>query len=168
MRLMGYVKAEAPFPTGSILEYHIETGDRYFTRDRDQFLRASLWIAEPNGTKQRLLSDGVGANPKTMATNLPEAGMPFRVVKVYDSQTGEHLESNVTARYTQPGDNASNRRTFGILIGTSNLWIGVMAALLFHEVGPVAAIGVASLFLISIATMYSKPPSELPLSRLRR
>lgn len=164
MRVMGYVTAETLFPTSSILEYRIETGDRYFTGDRDQLLRTSLWIAESNGTKQRLLSDvGGWVNPKTMATNLPEAGIPFRVVKVYDSETGEHLESNVTARYTQPRDNASKRMAYRILIGTSNLWLGVTCALVFHEVGSVVAIGVVSYFLISIATMYSKTSKRTTL-----
>ena len=107
LRFMGHETTEARYPAGGILEYHIETGDRYFAGDRDQILRASLWIAEPNGTKQQLLTDVVGVYPKTMATNLLAAGIPFRVVKTYDSQSGEHVESNVTARYNQPRDNIS-------------------------------------------------------------
>ena len=95
LRLKGYVTTDAPFPAGGILEYHIETGDHYFTGDHGQFLRASLWVAEANGTKQRLMTDVVGVNLKTTATNLAGAGIPFRVVKVYDSESGEHVESNV-------------------------------------------------------------------------
>ena len=56
MRQMGYIRTEAAFPIGSSLEYHIDTGDQYFTGDHGQFLKASLWIAEPNGTKRQLLN----------------------------------------------------------------------------------------------------------------
>jgi len=156
LRRMGHVAAEASFPTGGILEYHIRSGDRYFTGDHDQFLRASLWIAESNGTKRPLLSDVVGVNPKTMASNLLRAGVPFRFVKVYESQTGENVESNVTAFYTQRSDNVSKRMVFRIFIGTANLWLGTMSAFLFHDVVPVVAIGLVSYFLIAIGTIYSK------------
>lgn len=166
LRSMGHETTEARFPTGAILEYHIETGDRYFVGDRDQVLRASLWIAEPNGTKQQLLTDLVGVNPKTMASNLLAVGIPFSVVKTYDSQSGEHVESTVTPRYTQPRDDASKRTAFGILIGTTNVWLGVMSAFIFHEVGPVVAIGVLSCFLIVFASVYSKPSKPTALVQL--
>jgi len=134
----------------------IETGDLYFAGDRAQFLRASLWIADSNGAKQKLLTDVVGVNLKTTATNLLAAGIPFRVLKTYDGEGGEHIESNVTDRYTQPHDNVSKRTALGILIGTMNLWLGLISALIFREVGPVVAIGVVSCFLISFATVYLK------------
>jgi hypothetical protein len=156
MRSMGHETKEARFPTDGILEFHIETGDRYFAGDRDQFLRASLWITDSNGTEQRLLTDVVGVNLKTMASNLLALGTAFRVVKVYDGQSGEHVESNVTARYTQTHDNVSKQTAFGILLGTMNLWLGVISAVIFREVGPVVAIGVVSCFLISSATVYLK------------
>jgi hypothetical protein len=156
MRVMGHAAVEASFPIGGILEYHVETGDRYFTGDHGQFLRASLWIAGPGGTKHRLLNDVVAVNPKTMATNLRNEGIPFRVIKIYDSETGEHVESDVTASYAQARDNVAERTAFGILMGTSNLWLGVMAALFFHKIWPVVAIGIVGYFLISIATLRSK------------
>lgn len=153
---MGYAPSEAPFPAGSSLEYQIETGDRYFTGDHGQFLKASLWLAEPNGMKRKLLNYMVGLKLKTMATNLSAAGISFRVVKIYDGQIGEHVESDVTARYTQASDDAQYRTALGILIGTSNLWLGVMSALFFHEVEPVIVIGVIGYSLVSIATFCSK------------
>ena len=163
MRAMGHPRAEAPFPPNAVLEYHVETGDRYFAGDRDQFLSGSFWIAEPNGTKQRLLNDVVGINLRTTATNLPKAEIAFRVLKVYDSETGEHVESDVTAQYTQTPNNGSTRTVFRILIATSNLTLGVIAATFFREIGPVVAIGVAGYFLVAIAAMYSKSSKRTAL-----
>ncbi len=163
MRQMGYVTAEAPFPIGGSLEYHIETGDQYFTGDHGQFLKASLWIAGPNRMKRQLLNYVPGVRPDTMATNLSAAGISFRVVKIYDGQIGEHVESDVTARYTQAPDNAQKRTALGILIGTSNLWLGVLSALLFSQVKTAVAIGVISYFFISIATLYSKTSKRAAL-----
>lgn len=166
MRQMGYVPTEAPFPMGGSLEYHIETGDQYFMGDHGQILKASLWITEPNGTKRQLLNDATGVRPKTLATNLSAAGISFRVVKIYDGQTGEHVESDVTARYTQASDDTQERTALGILIGTSNLWLGVISALCFHEAAPVIAIGVIGYSLISIAILCSKTSKRVALVKI--
>lgn len=163
MRQMGNKRAESPYPTGCTLEYHIETGDMYFTGDHSQSLNASLWIAEPNGMKRQLLNHVPGVRPETMATNLSAAEISFRVVKIYDGQTGEHVESDVTAHYAQASHNAPKRTALGIFIGTSNLWLGVISAVLFHRVEPVVAIGVIGYSVIAIATLRSKTSKRAAL-----
>ena len=69
----------------------------------------------------------------------------------------------MTAHYTQASHNAPKRTALGIFIGTSNLWLGVISALLFHQVEPVVAIGVISYTVIAIATLRSKTSKRAAL-----
>ena len=101
MRQMGYATTESSFPKGSGVEYRIETGDHYFAGDHGQRLRSSLWIVGPTGAKQELLNFAVEVIGKHIAANLANSGIPFRAVKIYDGERGEHTETDVTALYTQ-------------------------------------------------------------------
>jgi len=139
-REQGLAAAKASFPLGSSLVCQIATGDRYFTGDHGQRLLKSLWIVQADGTRHCLLSDVIDFNLRTTVTNLRRADVPFRVIKVYDGQEGEHTEIDVTGRYLQTS--RRSRTPISILLGTSNLWMGAVAASLTRDVVYVAAIGV--------------------------
>jgi hypothetical protein len=139
-REQGLATAKASFPLGSSLECQIATGDRYFTGDHGQRLLKSLWLVQPDGTRHSLQSDVIDLNLRTTVTNLRGAGIPFRVIKVYDGQDGEHVETDITAEYLQPS--RRSRTPAAILLGTMNLWLGTIAAILTRNVLYVMAVGV--------------------------
>ncbi len=166
MRSIGYKAAEAPFPIGSRLEYHIETGDRYFTGDHAQVLNRTLWAVEPNGTRHQLLESAVYLNLKTAATNLQRLGIPFSVVKTYDGQEGEHTEADVTKDYIRASARAWNRGPIAILIGSSGLWLGALAGALVPNAGCVIAIGFlgyAAIAIVAIRSNLLKPTALIQL-----
>ncbi len=152
-REQGLATARASFPLGSSLECQIATGDSYLTGDHGMMLLTSLWIVQPDGTRHRLLSDVIDVNLRTAVTNLRRAGVPFRVIKVYDGQEGEHTESDVTGRYFQTS--RRSRTPISILLGTSSLWMGALAAGLTRNVVYVAAIGVLSLVTTAVVGLRS-------------
>ena len=161
MRSFGYMPAEAPFPVGAYVEYHVQTGDRYFTGDHSQFLQSSLWIVGPTGTKQKLLDFAAGLSLKTMAINLSNASIPFRIIKVYDGEKGEHTETDVTAERIQASTKAGKKGLVDVLIGTSSLWLGALAGALVHNGGYVIAIGVLGYAAIAIATIAMPTPTKI-------
>ncbi len=110
MRSQGLPTAKAAFPVGSALECRMANGDRYLTSDHGQKLLTSLWIIWPDGTRHSLLSDVIDLNLKTATSNLRRSGVPFRVIKVYDGQEGEHTETDVTARYVQVSNGSRTPR----------------------------------------------------------
>lgn len=154
MRRQGWPAAKAAFPVGSGLECHIATGDRYFTGDHGQRLLTSLWTIRPDGTRHRLLNDGVDLNLRTTTSNLRRSGIPFTVIKVYDGQEGEHTETDITAQYVQAS--SRSRTPISILLGTSSLWLGAVAAALTHNVLSVVAIGVLGFATVVTVTLRSK------------
>ena len=153
-RQQGLPTAKAAFPFGSGLECHIATGDRYFTGDHGQRLLTSLWITWPDGTRHSLLSDVIDLNLRTTASNLRRSGIPFTVIKVYDGQEGEHTETDITAQYVQAS--SRSRTPISILLGTSSLWLGAVAAALTHNVLSVVAIGVLGFATVVTVTLRSK------------
>ncbi len=153
MRGLGYTTAEAPFPLGARLECHIETGDRYFSGDHGQFLQRSLWVVEPTGAKWRVRDFSVELNYRIVAANLQNAGIPFRIVKVYDGEKGEHMETDVTVERIQASTKAGKKGLVIGLIGTSGLWLGALAGALVHNGRYVIAIGVLGYAAIAIATI---------------
>ena len=152
-REQGLATAKASFPLGSSLECQIATGDRYFTGDHGERLLTSLWIVQPDGTRHCLLSDVIDVNLQTTVTNLRRAGLPFPVIKVYDGQEGEHTETDVTGRYLQTS--RRSRTPISILLGTSSLWMGAVAAGLTRNVVYVAAIGVLSFVTTAVVGLRS-------------
>jgi hypothetical protein len=152
MRRQGCAVASAPFPAGSGLECHIATGDRYFTGDRGQMLLKSLWVVQPDGTRHNLLSDVIDLNLRTMLTNLHNRGTSFRVIKLYDGQAGEHSETDITDQYIRP----SRQRRTPILLGTSGLWLGVLASVLSHSAVYVSGIGVLGFTTMAVFSLHSE------------
>lgn len=171
MRSMGYRPAEAPFSTESRLEYRIETGDRYFTRDHAQVLATSLWVVESTGGKCMLLNNAAFLNLRISITNLTDAAIPFEVVKTYNGQEGEHNESNVTAEYLQ----RSRKKILGIrpvisaLIGTSSVWLGALAGALVKNgtyVVVIGLLGYSSITVLSLVSNRSKRSALVQLASL--
>jgi hypothetical protein len=154
---MGYEKAEAPFPSGARLEYHVETGDLYIDHDRSQVLRRSLWVVEPTGRSQQLLDSAAYLNVRTAAANLQIAGIPFRIIKVYDGPAGEHTETDTTAEYVHASSKARRMTPIAILIGTSSLWLGAVAGALAQGSAFVIAIGILGYAVVATATVASRP-----------
>jgi len=155
MRQMGYMSARASFPDGSCVECCIETGDRYFTGDHGQCLQRSLWIVSPNRTKQKLAILTGDVSTKRLLANLPPSGVPFRAIKVYDGQEGEHTETDVTARYVLTSSSPWKKISV-VLIGTSSLWLGCIAGTLIHSAPSAIALGIVGYLLVAGLTVYSK------------
>ena len=136
----GLATAKAYFTVGCGLECRLATGDLYLSGDHGLQLVTSLWIVCPDGTRNSLLSDVIDLNLRTTVSNLRKAEVPFRVVRVYDGQKGEHTETDVTAQFDQAP--SRSRTPISILVGTSSLWLGAIAAALTHNVLSVVAVGV--------------------------
>lgn len=153
MRWNGYAAAEAHFPIGASLEYRIETGDRYFTGDHGQVLRYSLWVIEPTGIRQQLLNSAAYLNLRTAAANLETARVPFRIIKVYDGQEGEHTEADVTAEGIQASTKAWSVGLVAVVTATSSLWLGAIVGAMVHNWGYVIAIGLVGYAAIAVATI---------------
>ena len=154
MRNQGWASARSPFPPGSGLECHVETGDRYFTGDHGQTLLKSLWIVRPDGRRHSLLRDVVDLNLRALVTNLGKSGISFRVVNVYEGQEGEHTETDITGQYVE-----APRRSLipiSVLLGTSSLWLGVLASALTRNAMYVAAIGVMGFATMAAVSQRSK------------
>ena len=166
MRQMGYESAGASFPMDAGVEFHIETGDRYLTGDHGQCLNRSIWVVQPTGTKQKLLDFAVEVNPRMMADNLSRCGIPLRVIKIYDGQDGQHVETDVTGTYMQPAKKARARRPLSILLGTSSLWLGLLAGFSFHRLEYVIAIGLAGFAVMSILALRSAGSKRAALIQL--
>jgi hypothetical protein len=165
MSLLGYEKAQAPFPVGSRLECHIDTGDMYFTGDHGSFIKGSLWIVEPTGTKQKLFDYWADVCHRVMAANLRNAGIPFRIINFYSGQDGEHTETDITSRFTEGAPKPRNRKLLTILLGTSNLWLGAVAGALVHNSGYVIAIGVSWYVVMASVQLLSVRSSPGPSKR---
>jgi len=142
--------AEAAFPAGSRLEYRIETGDRYIDGDRGQVLGRSLWVIEPDGTKELLVRGfTIYVQPDVAASNLKRAGIPFRVLKTYDGPNGQHIETDVAVTV------ARSRLQFrvALILGTSSLWLGALAGFFIRDIGAVVVVGVAAFVALAVAAI---------------
>ena len=160
----GLATAKASFTVGCSLECRIATGDRYFTGDHDQQLLTSLWTVSPDGTRHCLLSDVMDLNLRTTVSNLRGVGVPFRVVRVYDGQKGEHTETDITARFVQAP--SRSRTPISILLGTSNLWLGGIAAALTHNVLSVVVVGILGFATVVSVALRSKTAKSSALIRV--
>ena len=152
-QIAGDVRVEAPFPVGSRLECHIDTADLYVTGDNGMVLQRSLWAARPDGTKQQLVGRTTELNLMRMTSNLSDAGIPFRVVKIYDGMEREHTETDVTGDYSSTSGKTWKHGLVAFLEGTSSLWLGLVAGILVHKVAPAIAIGVAGCVFLGVVRL---------------
>jgi hypothetical protein len=140
----------APFPPGSRIEYRIQKGDMYFEGDRSQTLGRTLWAVTADGTQKRLASGFVLYISLAVASrNLGNFGIPFRVVSVYGKPNGDKVETEIPLSRSRIGFPAA------LLVGTSNLWLGVIAGLFVREVQYLVGIGLLAVTLIAITRVYS-------------
>jgi hypothetical protein len=110
-----------------------------------------------SGAKQKLLdSIGIGIFARTMLLNLNQAGIPFRAVNIYNGQGGEHRETDITAEYAESPRRKSSR-FWAILLGTSSMWLGVIAASLVHNSRYVIGIGVLGYIAVAAIQMLWSP-----------
>jgi len=151
----GDAAVEAPFPLGSQLECHIDTADLYAAGDHGMVLQRSLWVARPDGKKQQLTGRATELNLTRMTSNLSKSGVPFRVVKTYDGMEGKHTETDVTADYTSASGKTWKQGLVGLLIGTSGLWLGLVAGILVHKVAPAIAIGLAGWVFFGVVRLHT-------------
>lgn len=154
-RGLGYTTVEASFPTGSVLEYHVETADAYFAGDHGHVSNLSVWVVPPTGKKEKLRDFAYSVSPKIMAANLRNHGIPFRAVAIYDGENGEHCESEITARFAQGHADSKKRAPTAILLGSCNLWLGVLAGCFAHSGAEIIGIGVVGYILVSIVALRS-------------
>jgi hypothetical protein len=154
---LGASSTKAPFPEGATLEYQRETGDRYFTGDHGIYLAGSLWIVAQSGAKQKLL-DLIGIFPRTMLLNLKQAGIPCRAVNIYNGQDGEHTEIDITPQYAESAGRKGSP-FWGVLLGTSSMWLGVIAAILVRNSLYVIGIGVLG-YIALVAIQMRWSPSK--------
>lgn len=145
------VTTEAAFPPGARLEYHIETGDRYFDGDRGQRLGCSLWVIEPDGTKNLLARDFILMDSNAAASTLKSAAIPFRIVRVYDGPNGQHVETDVTPTVSR----SRLQLPVALFVGTSSLWLGALTGFFIRNIGSVIAVGTAAFTVLAISVMYS-------------
>jgi hypothetical protein len=91
---------------------------------------------------------------RVAAVNLRNAGIPFRIIKVYDGQEGEHTETDITAQRLQAS--RRSRPPIRILLGTSNWWLGILASVLTHNIVYVAVTGVVGFSAMVIVALRSR------------
>ena len=166
MRGLGYTAAEVPFPPGSTLEYRVETGDMYFTGDHGIALRWTLWVVDPRGKRWQLREFADEFRVQVAAAYLRNAGIPFRIIKAYDGQEGEHTETDITVERIQASTKAWKRNLAAILMGTSSLWLGAITGALVQNWEYVVAIGVTGYTVIAILTVLSKTSKRTVLIQI--
>jgi len=154
---LGYSSAQAPFPEGATLEYQRETGDHFFTGDHGDYVGGSLWVVGRSGAKRKLL-DPIGVFARTMLLNLNHVGIPCRAINIYNGQDGEHTETDITAQYTESA-RCKGSPFWGVLLGTSSMWLGGIAAILVRNSGYVIGIGVLG-YIVFAAIQVRRSPSK--------
>jgi hypothetical protein len=151
----------AAFPPGSYVEYQIQKGDMYFEGDRSQTLRKTLSVVAPDGSRKQLASGSVLYVSLSVASrNLEKLGIPFRVVSVYEEPHGEKVETAI------PTWHLRDRFPVGLLLGTSNLWLGTIAGFFIHRVAYLIALGTAALMVLTIAAVRSSASKRAALVKL--
>jgi hypothetical protein len=140
----------AAFPPGARVEYRVQKGDMYFEGDHSQPLESTLWVIEPIGSKKLLASGFILYVDLTVAArNLEKRGISFRAVGFYEGTNGEEVETEIVISHSRL------RLSVGLLLASSNLWIGVIAGLLIRNWGYLVCIGAAAFLAIAIATVRS-------------
>jgi hypothetical protein len=141
---------EAAFPAGARLEYRVEKGDMFFDGDHSQSLGRALWVIEPDGSRSLLATGFVLYMSLTVAErNLEKHGIPFRAVSFYKGKDGQIVEEGISIPHS------GTRFPAAFFLGTSNLWLGVIAGLFVSGVGYLIAIGAIAFIVLATARLQS-------------
>jgi hypothetical protein len=141
---------EVAFPAGARLEYRVQKGDMYFDGDHSQALGRTLWVIEPDGSRNLLASGFILYIDLTLAArNLEKRSIPFRAVSFYEGKDGKAIETELSIA------KSGLRLTTGLFLGFSNLWLGLIAGLFIHSVSYIIAIGVFGFSILAIITFRS-------------
>jgi hypothetical protein len=138
----------AAFPPGARVEYRVQEGDMYFGGDHSLALARTLWVIERSGCR-KLLASGFSlyVDLTVAARNLEKRGIPFRAVSFYEGANGELVETEISIPHSRL------RLPVGLLLASSNLWLGVIAGLLIRSVGYLIGIGTVASLVLAIATV---------------
>jgi hypothetical protein len=151
----------AAFPPGSRVEYRIQKGDMYCEGDHSQVLGRTLWAIQPDGSRELLASGFVLYVDLTVAArNMEQCGIPFRVVTSYERTNGEQVESEISTSRSR------FRIPVGLLLASSNLWLGAIAGLFIRRVGYIISIGTLAFTVLAIATVRSAVSSRTAFLRI--
>ena len=141
---------EVAFPTGARLEYRVQKGDMYFDADHSQALERTLWVVEPDGSRNLLANGFILYMDLTVAArNLEKRGIPFRAVSFYEGKNGQAVETELAIA------KSGLRFTTGLFLEFSNLWLGLIAGLFVHSVSYIIAIGALAFAILAIARLRS-------------
>jgi hypothetical protein len=146
---------ESAFPSGTRLEYRVEMGDMFFDGDNSQALGRTLWAVQPNGSRKLLASDFIlYINYLVAARNLRKCGIPFRAMRFYKGPDGKEIEYEID---TSPSVLHFPSR---LLVGSSHLWLGIIAGLLISRLSYIVAIGAVGFMGFAIAGWRSTASSR--------
>lgn len=138
---------EVAFPHGARLEYRVQNGDMYFDGDHSQVLGRTLWVIEPDGSRNLLASGFVLYMDLTVAArNLEKRGITLRAVSFYEREDGQAVETELSI------EKSGLQFTAGLFLGFSNVWLGLIAGLFIHSVSYIIGIGVFGFAILSIAS----------------
>ena len=141
---------DAAFPPGARIEYRVQKGDMYFEGDHGQALGRTLWVIGPDGSRELLATGFVLYMDLTVATrNLEKRRIPFRAVSFYEGRNGEQIETELSI------SSSRLQLPLALLLGSSGLWLGVIAGLFVHSAGFTIGIGAFGFAALAIATLRS-------------
>jgi hypothetical protein len=141
---------DVAFPAGARLEYRVQKGDMYFERDHSQALGRTLWVIGPDGSRNLLASGFVlYMDLAVAARNLEKRGIVFRAVSFYEGSDGQAVERELSIA------KSGLRLTAGLLLGFSNLWLGLIAGLFIRSVSYIIGVGVLGFTIFAITTFRS-------------
>jgi hypothetical protein len=141
---------EVAFPAGARLEYRVQKGDMYFDGDHSQALGRTLWVIEPDGSRNLLASGFILYVDLTVAArNLEKCGIRFRAVSFYERKDGQAVERELSIA------KSGLRFATGLFLGLSNLWLGLVAGLFVRSMNYIIGIGVLAFALLAITTLRS-------------
>ena len=141
---------EVAFPTGARLEYRVQKGDMYFDGDHSQALGRTLWVIEPDGSRNLLANGFILYMDLTVAArNLEKRGIRFRAVSFYEGKNGQAVETELAIA------KSGLRLTTGLFLGFSNLWLGLIAGLFVHSVSYIIGIGALAFAILAITRLRS-------------
>ena len=127
----------------------------YFDGDHSQALGRTLWVIEPDGSRNLLASGFVLYMDLTVAArNLEKRGIVFRAVSFYEGKDGQAVETELSIA------KSGLRFMAGLLLGFSNVWLGLIAGLFIRSVSYIVGVGVLGFAIVALTTFRSAAPKR--------